>query len=216
MARAAYRAAQQALSAADPVMAALIERVGPCRLVVKRRASPYEALAHAVAHQQLHAAAANAMLKRLSMLGGDGENLPQAAQLLAMGDQELRGCGFSRAKMAALRDIAARTLDGTVPNRRALQRLDDAAVIERLTQLRGVGPWTVEMLLIFTLGRPDVLPANDYGVRNGFRRAYGLTDLPTPRALAEHGQRWQPWRSIAAWYLWRAVELPAEQFGANS
>ncbi|MBL8483743.1 MAG: DNA-3-methyladenine glycosylase 2 family protein, partial [Rhodocyclaceae bacterium] len=169
MARSAHGAALAALSAADPVMAALIARVGPCRLVVERRASPYQALVRAVAHQQLHAAAANAMLSRLGALAAGGSGIPEPAALCALDDARLRGCGFSAAKAAALRDIAARTLDGSVPSRRALARQDDAAVIERLTQIRGVGRWTVEMLLIFTLGRPDVLPVADYGVRNGFR-----------------------------------------------
>ncbi|NBU25862.1 MAG: DNA-3-methyladenine glycosylase 2 family protein, partial [Gammaproteobacteria bacterium] len=115
--------------------------------------------------------------------------------------------GFSAAKAAALRDLAARTLEGVVPDSATLARLDDAAIVARLTQVRGIGPWTVQMMLMFQLGRPDVLPVDDYGVRNGFRLAYSLAELPTPRELARHGERWAPYRSAAAWYLWRAVDL---------
>ncbi|MFZ9086090.1 MAG: DNA-3-methyladenine glycosylase family protein [Steroidobacteraceae bacterium] len=121
--------------------------------------------------------------------------------------EALRGAGFSAAKVLALRDIAGRALDGGLPPRRVLQRWDDERIVDQLVQIRGVGRWTVQMLLIFTLGRPDVLPVDDYGVRNGFRIAYGLDRLPTPRELGEHGLRWAPERSKAAWYLWRAVDL---------
>jgi DNA-3-methyladenine glycosylase II len=127
--------------------------------------------------------------------------------VLATDPERLRGVGFSAAKAAALRDLAARTLEGVVPDTPTLERLDDAAIVARLTQVRGIGPWTVQMMLMFQLGRPDVLPVDDYGVRNGFRLAYGLAALPTPRELARHGERWAPWRSAAAWYLWRAVDL---------
>jgi DNA-3-methyladenine glycosylase II len=108
--------------------------------------------------------------------------------------------------VAALRDLAAKTLDGTVPLARVIRRLEDDVIVERLTQVRGIGRWTVEMLLIFHLGRPDVLPADDFGVRAGFRVAYGLADLPKPKELLLHGERWRPHRTTAAWYLWRAVE----------
>src|SRR4030095_4723107 len=119
----------------------------------------------------------------------------------------LRAAGLSRAKAAALKDISAKTLDGVIPNARALARLDDDEIVERLTTLRGVGRWTVEMLLIFKLGRLDVLPVNDYGVRKGFAVAYHKRPLPTPAALLAHGERWRPYRSVASWYLWRALEL---------
>ena len=125
----------------------------------------------------------------------------------------MRGCGFSRAKAAALKDIAAKTLDGTIPPRRALARMTDGAVIERLVAARGVGRWTVEMFLMFTLGRPDVLPVDDYGVRNGFRIAYGKRTLPKPRVLAKFGERWAPYRTTASWYLWRAVDLARAERG---
>ena len=124
-----------------------------------------------------------------------------------MTDERLRACGFSRAKIAAIRDIAAKALDGTIPSSRQIARLPDDEIITRLTEVRGVGRWTVEMLLMFQLGRPDVLPADDFGVRNGFRIAYGLGEMPKPRTVLEHGERWRPYRSTAAWYLWRAVDL---------
>jgi DNA-3-methyladenine glycosylase II len=126
--------------------------------------------------------------------------------VLATEDSVLRGCGFSLGKIAAIRDICARTLDGIVPSRRAAARLSDEALIERLTTIRGVGRWTVEMLLIWTLGRTDILPVDDFGVREGYRVLYGLDAQPRPRDLAEIGQAWAPWRSYAAWYLWRASD----------
>ena len=126
--------------------------------------------------------------------------------MLASPEAELRACGFSGAKIAAMRAICAATLDGTVPTRRGSARLSDEALIERLTSIRGVGRWTVEMLLIFTLGRPDVLPVDDFGVRDGYRVLYGLDVQPKPKALAEIGLAWAPHRSIAAWYLWRASD----------
>ncbi len=193
----------------DPVMAALVRAAGPCAIRPERRRTPYEALVRAVAHQQLTGRAASTILGRLVALYG-GPGYPEPARLLETPDEALRGVGFSRAKVASLKDIAARSLDGTIPPRRALARLTDEEIIERLTEVRGVGRWTVEMFLIFTLGRPDVLPVDDYGVQNGFRIAYRKRKLPTPRQLARFGERWAPHRSTAAWYLWRAVDLHRE------
>ncbi len=127
--------------------------------------------------------------------------------MLAASDEKLRAVGFSRAKVASLKDIAAKTVEGLVPDTKALAKLDDAEIIERLTAIRGVGQWTVEMLLIFKLGRRDVLPVDDYGVRKGFAVTYRKTDLPKPGELFAHGERWRPFRSVASWYLWRALEL---------
>lgn len=193
----------------DPVMAALVRAAGPCELKPVRRRSPYEALASAIAHQQLTGKAAATILGRFRALYPHGR-LPAPGELLDTPEEALRAAGFSRAKAAALRDLAAKTLDGTVPPRARLARLPDEAIIERLTEVRGVGRWTVEMFLIFTLGRPDVLPVDDYGVRNGFRIAYRKRDLPAPKRLAAFGERWAPHRSTAAWYLWRAVDLHRE------
>jgi DNA-3-methyladenine glycosylase II len=189
----------------DRKFAALIRRVGPPRLAIQRSRSPYEALMRAIAHQQLHGRAALAILARFEALYPP-DGFPPPDLVLTSSDLELRACGFSGSKIAAMRAICAATLDGTVPTRRASARLSDAELIERLTSIRGVGRWTVEMLLIFTLGRPDVLPVDDFGVRDGYRHLYGLDEQPKPKALAEIGQAWAPFRSIAAWYLWRASE----------
>ena len=185
--------------------AALIRRTGPPRLGIERRRSPYEALMRAIAHQQLHGRAAQAILARFEALYPAGE-FPAPDLVLASSDETLRACGFSGSKIAAMRAICAATLDGTVPPRRGSARLSDEELIERLTSIRGVGRWTVEMLLIFTLGRPDVLPVDDFGVRDGYRVLYDLEVQPKPKALAEIGLAWAPHRSIAAWYLWRASD----------
>ncbi len=191
--------------AADPAFGALIGRIGPCGLVVDRRREPYEALVRAIAHQQLHGRAAEAILGRFLSLF-PAAAFPDPACVLATETEALRACGFSLGKIAAIRDIAARALDGTIPTRRGAALLSDAALIERLTTIRGVGQWTVEMLLIFTLGRPDVLPVEDFGVRDGYRLLHGLDAQPKPRDLAAIGTAWAPFRSTAAWYLWRASD----------
>jgi len=194
----------------DPVMAQLIRRAGPFTPRPERGRSPYESLLRAVAHQQLTGKVANTILGRFCALYG-GESYPQPDQLVATPDEQLRAVGFSRAKAASLKDIAAKTLDGTIPERRVLARLADEAIIERLTEARGVGRWTVEMFLMFTLGRPDVLPVDDFGIQNGYRLAYGKRRLPKPRVLAAFGERWAPYRTTAAWYLWRAVDFDRER-----
>jgi len=186
-------------------MAALIGRLGPCPLRPERQRSPYEALMNAIAHQQLHARAANAIMGRFRALY-PGVAFPAPELVLATEEATLRGCGFSATKVAALRDICAKTLDGTVPTRRGAARLSDEALIERLTQVRGVGRWTVEMLLIWTLGRPDVLPVDDFGVREGYRLLHAMPHQPKPRELAGIGARWAPYRTTAALYLWRAAD----------
>jgi DNA-3-methyladenine glycosylase II len=198
------RMARQHLST-DERFGALIRRVGPARMQIQRQRSPYEALVRAIAHQQLHGRAAEAILGRFAALFPDGE-FPDPLAVLATSDEALRGCGFSGSKILAIRDICAKALDGTVPSRRLSARLDDEALIERLTRIRGVGRWTVEMLLIFTLGRPDVLPIDDFGVREGYRVLHGLDAQPKPRELATLGLAWSPYRSTATWYLYRAAE----------
>lgn len=189
----------------DTAWAELIARIGRPRLQVERGRSPYEALLRAIAHQQLHGTAARAILARFQALY-DAGTFPSPAQVLSTPEAALRGCGFSTAKIACLREIGARAIDGTVPTRRQAALLSDAELIERLTGIRGVGRWTVEMLLIFTLGRPDVLPVDDFGVRDGYRALYGLPEQPKPRDLAAIGEAWSPFRSTAAWYLWRASD----------
>lgn len=194
------------LAAADHRLGRLIERVGPCRLRADKTRSPFQTLVRAVAHQQLTGKAANTILGRLLALH-PGRDFPTPEDLLAAPEEKLRSVGFSRAKVASLKDIAAKTLDGVVPDPKALAKLPDAEIIERLTAIRGVGQWTVEMMLIFKLGRLDVLPVHDYGVKKGFAKTYRKKDLPKPAELLEHGERWRPFRSVASWYLWRALEL---------
>ncbi|HUZ63530.1 MAG TPA: DNA-3-methyladenine glycosylase [Acetobacteraceae bacterium] len=192
------------LCATDPAMAELIARIGRCGLRTVKR-EPFEALLHAVAHQQLHARAAEAILGRFHALFPEAP-FPAPEAVLATPEASLRACGFSGTKVAAIRDLCAKATDGTVPTRRACPRLSDDELIERLTTIRGVGRWTVEMLLIFTLGRPDILPVDDFGIREGYRLLHDLPAQPKPRELAEIGTRWGPHRSTAAWYLWRAAE----------
>jgi len=194
------------LSEADATMGALIKASGPYRLEPELDRHPFQVLAHAIAHQQLNGTAANTILKRFEQSCGKG-SFPTPHEVIASPDATLRAAGFSFAKIASLKDLAAKTIEGVVPDGHALAELADADIIARLTQVRGIGRWTVEMLLMFQLGRPDVLPVDDFGVRNGFRLAYGLRKMPTPRALAAFGERWAPHRTTAAWYLWRAVEL---------
>lgn len=193
------------LARVDPVMRRLVRMHPPFEPTSWRARPPFESLARAIAHQQLHGTAAQTILGRFIRLF-PGRRFPRPPDLAGVADGALREAGFSRAKVAALRDLAARSLDGTVPPTRVIQRLDDEEIIARLTAVRGVGLWTVEMLLIFQLRRPDVLPVDDFGVRNGFRLAYQLRELPKPRELLEHGERWRPHRSTAAWYLWRAAD----------
>ena len=165
---------------------------------------PYEALVRSIAHQQVHGKAAEAVLGRFIALFPE-QPFPTPAQVGSASFETLRGCGFSGSKITAIRDIAEKTEAGLVPTRRAAQRLTDAQLIERLVQLRGVGRWTVEMLLIFTLGRPDVLPVDDFGVREGWKHAAGLEAQPKPKELAALGEAWAPFRSTAAWYLWQVA-----------
>ena len=193
------------LSKADPVMRRLIREVGPFTLIPRSKRSPFESLTRAIAYQQLHDKAAESILRRFVALFPKGR-FPRPSDLLAMDEQAIRGAGFSRAKVAALRDLAAKTLDGTVPTGAIVRKLDDEAIIERLVAVRGIGRWTVEMLLIFQLGRPDVLPVDDFGVRNGFRIAYNRRSMPMPKEMQRYGERWKPYRTAAAWYLWRAAD----------
>jgi DNA-3-methyladenine glycosylase II len=193
------------LSASDPVMRRLIREFGTCGLEPETRRPPFQSLVMAVAHQQLNGTAANTILTRFRKMF-PGRRFPRPADLAAVTDAQIRACGFSFAKIASIRDIAAKTLAGVVPTPRQIVKLSDDEIIERLTEVRGVGRWIVEMLLIFQLGRPDVLPADDFGVRNGFRQAYKKRDLPAVKELLAFGERWRPHRTTAAWYLWLAAD----------
>ncbi len=198
-------AALKHIASTDPVMRQIIREIGPCTLAPKTRRPPFQSLVQAVAHQQLNGTAANTILTRFRKLF-PGRRFPKPDDLKAVTDEQIRACGFSRAKILSIRDIAAKTLSGVVPHPRHIARLSDDEIVERLTEVRGVGRWTVEMLLIFQLGRPDILPADDFGVRTGFRIAFKKRDLPTPKEILAHGERWRPHRTTAAWYLWRAVD----------
>jgi len=200
--------ALQHLSKIDKILGRLIRQVGPCRLKPKRR-SPFEALVRAVVYQQLNGTAAATILGRVKGLY-PGRRFPRPEDLLNTSDEKLRAAGLSRAKTAAIKDIAAKSQIGLVPSSSAIARMSEQQIVDCLMEVRGVGPWTVEMLLIFTLGRPDILPVTDYGVRKGFALTYGWKELPHPKELLEFGERWRPHRTTAAWYFWRALELPKQ------
>jgi DNA-3-methyladenine glycosylase II len=193
------------LCKSDRLLACLIRRVGPCLLEPRRNTTPFQALVQSVAHQQLNGTAANTILGRVRALY-PRRKFPRPEDLLGTPDEQLRRAGLSRAKIAAVKDIAAKTLAGVVPASRTIANLSDKEILERLTTIRGVGIWTVEMLLMFKLGRPDVLPATDFGVRKGFALTYRRNELPTPKEVLAHGERWRPHRTIASWYLWRALD----------
>jgi DNA-3-methyladenine glycosylase II len=198
----------QYLSSVDSTLAKVIESAGPFNMPIRRMHNPFEALARNIIYQQLHGNAAGAIHQRVLALFGKKKLHPQ--DILNASEESLRGAGLSRAKLVALKDLSARTLDGTVPTLARLRRMEDEEIIEHLTEVRGIGRWTVEMLLIFRLGRPDVLPVGDFAVRKGFSLAYGRKELPKPKELLAYGERWRPFRSVASWYMWRASELSPE------
>ena len=202
-----YDQAHQHFSASDLRMAALIARSRLYEIKPADAIRPFDALAESIAYQQLNGKAAATIWSRVRALYPKRKWLdPQ--QVLATPDDLLRSAGLSRAKTAALKDLAAKTIDGTVPSGRALVRMSDDEIIARLTQVRGIGRWTVEMLLLFDLGRPDVWPVDDYGVRKGFAKTFGRRKLPAPKQLMKIGEKWRPYRSVAAWYFWRALDEP--------
>jgi DNA-3-methyladenine glycosylase II len=199
--------AHRHLSATDPRLAALIARSRRYDIVPSLPIRPFDALAESIAYQQLNGKAAATIWSRVRALYPRRKYL-NPKLVLATPDAQLRGAGLSRNKIAALKDLAAKTIDGTVPSGRALSRMSDDEIIARLITVRGIGRWTVEMLLLFDLGRPDVWPVDDYGVRKGFARTFRRRKLPTPKQLTKFGEQWRPYRSIAAWYFWRALDAP--------
>ncbi len=196
--------AQRFLSAADPVMKRLIEQSAPFGLQPDLKQSPFEALTRAIASQQLHGAAAEAILGRFIKLV-PGKTFPDPADVELLADDQIRSAGFSQGKIRTLRDLIIKVTQGIVPAAEELGSLDDDEIVARITPVRGIGRWTVEMLLIFNLGRMDVLPVDDFGVRKGFARAYGLTEMPKPKEILSYGEKWRPYRTMASWYLWRAA-----------
>ena len=190
---------------ADPAMAGLIDRVGPVKLR-PRRLPPFQSLTHAIIHQQLSGKAAGTILGRfLALFGSDG--FPEPEAVLKQSAERLRSAGLSRPKAGYVLGIAQKAVDGHIPTLDECDRMTDAEIVGRLTSIKGVGRWTVEMLLIFNLGRPDVLPIHDLGVRKGFQFAYAKRKPPEPEELARYGVRWAPYRTTAAWYLWRAADF---------
>jgi DNA-3-methyladenine glycosylase II len=200
---------QRHFDTVDPVLARIVPLAGRFNVDLRSKATVFESLATAIASQQLNGLVARKIIARLVALHGG--SFPSPQQIAAASPAALRPVGFSFAKIAALQDLAVRTLDGSLPADEALAAMDDEAVIERLVAVRGVGRWTAQMLLMFKLGRPDVLPIDDFGICNGFRLAYGLKGLPQAKALLAFGERWRPFRSAAAWYLWRAVDLHKDE-----
>jgi DNA-3-methyladenine glycosylase II len=201
------------LHASDAKLGGLIDRVGEFTLRLDPAPSPFESLIESILYQQLHGKAAATIHRRVREYF-HGDPAPQA--LIDTPDEILRAAGVSGNKIKALKDLAARTLDGTVPSHAVIRKMSDADIVERLTEVRGIGPWTVEMLLIFRMGRPDVLPVTDYGVRKGYAltfmripksRVLASNDLPKPDVVFKRGRRWAPFRSVASWYLWRACDL---------
>jgi DNA-3-methyladenine glycosylase II len=230
------------LSAADPKLGKLIARAGPFTMRIASAQSPFEALVESIIYQQLHGKAAATIHRRLLESFGPtlapnaivdvlltdtsnhrkavqhGAKHPTPQQILDCPNEQLRAAGLSANKSLALRDLAAKTIDGTVPTLAQIRRMSDQAIVDHLTQVRGIGKWTVEMLLIFRLGRPDVLPVSDYGVRKGFALTFGKlkpadkvtpADLPKPEEMERRAKKWHPWCSVASWYLWRACDLAA-------
>jgi 3-methyladenine DNA glycosylase/8-oxoguanine DNA glycosylase len=197
-------AAVEHLRAADASLARVIDVVGPFRLQLIEAPSIFAALAQAIIYQQLNGKAAAAIFARFLALF-PGAN-PTAEQVLAASEDELRSAGLSRSKLLSLRDLAGKTVGAEIPTLAEIRRMEDQAIIESLTHVRGIGRWTVEMLLIFRLGRPDVLPADDYGIRKGFALAYDRGELPARKDVETYGVRWKPYRTAASWYLWRLVE----------
>jgi 3-methyladenine DNA glycosylase/8-oxoguanine DNA glycosylase len=193
------------LSDAEPMLGALIERVGPCLLRPRRTQSLFAAVARAIVYQQLSGSAAATILGRVQAIYAP-KRFPTPRDILATPPERLRAAGLSTAKTAALRDLAERSLDGTVPTMRRVRLMGDEEVIERLVQVRGVGRWTAEMLLMFRLGRGDVLPVSDLGIRKGFALTFGSRRLPAAITIERRAERWRPYRSVACWYLWRALE----------
>lgn len=197
--------AMRTLCKNDGILGRLIQRAGPVGIDPPKRLNPFDALLRSIIYQQLSGKAAAAIHSRVRALFL-GQNI-KPEQVLAMDDQRLRNAGMSRAKVVAANDLALKTIEGSIPSAPRLREMSDADIVARLTQVRGIGEWTVHMFLMFQLGRPDVLPTKDLGVRKGFMLTYGLDALPTERELAIYCERWKPYRSVGSWYMWRAVEL---------
>jgi DNA-3-methyladenine glycosylase II len=199
--------AHRHIAATHPRLAELIAGSLRYNIVPAASVRPFDALAESIVYQQLSGKAAAKILSRVRAIYPRRKYLDPKL-VLDTPDEKLRAAGLSRSKTAALKDLAAKTLDGTIPSARALGKMSDEEIIARLVTVRGIGRWTVEMLLLFDLGRPDVWPVDDYGVRKGFAKTFGKRKLPTPKQLKKLGEKWRPYRSVAAWYFWRALDAP--------
>ena len=197
--------AHEFLRGIDKRLARVIEKTGVFQFKLDECDSVYESLLEAIAYQSISGKAAATIFARIKALGSNGL-CPTPAEILATPNQKLREAGLSNAKAAAMKDLAQKTIEGIVPTLEEAGKLSDAELVERLISVRGIGAWTVEMFLIFRLGRPDVLPIHDYGVQKGFALTYGKKVIPKPRELAAFGERWRPYRTVASWYMWRAIE----------
>lgn len=196
------------LKAADPRLATIIDMVGPFRMELKHSRSLFGALAEAIVYQQLSNKAAATIYGRVEALYPDAPDGFTPRHILKTPDEALRGCGLSRAKVQAVQDLARRVEGGELPTLDEAQDIPDAELIERLVTVRGIGRWSAEMFLMFRLGRPDVLPVDDYSLRNAYAKAFAKRVLPSPNELEKAGRRWRPYRTVASWYLWRALDLP--------
>ena len=202
------RKAVRHLKAADPALAAVIEAIGPFAMELKSSRSLFGALAEAIVYQQLSNKAAATIYGRVEALFPSAADGFTPGHILGIGEAALRGCGLSRAKVLAVQDLARRVQAGELPTLEEALALDDAALIERLVAVRGIGRWSAEMFLMFRLGRPDVLPLDDYSLRKAYAKAFRKRALPSSAALAKHGAKWRPYRTVASWYLWRTLERP--------
>jgi DNA-3-methyladenine glycosylase II len=193
------------LSARDEKLAGLIAETAQFQTEVDAAQSPYEALMESIAYQSISGKAAATIFARIKALGNNGRP-PSPEQMLKLRTSALRKAGLSGAKVLAMKDLARKTIDGVVPTREQAEKMSDQELVERLDSVRGIGAWTVEMFLIFNLGRPDVLPIHDLGVQKGWTVAYGKKHMPKPKELLAFGERWRPYRTVASWYMWRAFE----------
>jgi DNA-3-methyladenine glycosylase II len=193
------------LSSKDETLAALIAETAQFQIEMDAAQSPYEALLESIAYQSISGKAAVTIFARIKALSGNARP-PSPEQMLKLRTATLRKAGLSGAKVLAMKDLARKTIDGIVPTREQAEKLSDEELVERLDSVRGIGPWTVEMFLVFNLGRPDVLPIHDLGVQKGWSVAYGKKHMPKPKELLAFGERWRPYRTVASWYMWRAFE----------
>src|SRR6516225_5963979 len=193
------------LAAKDPRLAPLIKETQEFRVEKGGAENPYEVLVEAITHQSISGRAAATIFGRVKALGSNGR-IPTPQEMLKLPKPALRRAGLSAAKILAMKDLAQKTIDGVVPTLEQAEKMSDEDLVERLVSVRGIGAWTVEMFLIFRLGRPDVLPIHDLGVKKGWSVAYGKKHMPTPKELLAFGERWRPYRTVASWYMWRAFE----------